>query len=74
MLTRRKSVTMLALFLVAPLVTACVTSGPSVRCGPLDKPIRLSPESIDALSEDEVKAVLERNEALEKKGCATPNR
>ena len=55
-------------------MTGCVTSGRSGSCGPLDVPIRLSVESIDALSDDEVKAILERNEALEKKGCATPNR
>ena len=64
----------MAACLLAPLVTGCVISGRSGSCGPLDVPIRLSEQSIDSLADDEVKAILERNEALEKKGCATPNR
>lgn len=57
------------------LVSSCATVGqPSEGCGPNDVAIRLSPEVIDQLSDSQVKEILTRNESLEKRGCAVPNK
>lgn len=57
------------------VLAACVgTDTSSALCGPNDVATRLSVETIDTLSNEQVKDILAKNEALEKRGCAVPNR
>lgn len=60
------------------LVSGCVTVGHSISpdgvCGPNDKPIRLTPEIQDQLTDDQVRQILAYNEGLVDRGCAVPNK
>lgn len=64
-----------SLCLVLLLVTGCASGGASISgCTAADTPIRLSSETIDTLTDDQVKTILNRNEELADRGCAKPNR
>ena len=57
------------------LGNSCKTVGPiGETCGPNDVATRLSPAVIDQLTDAQVKDLLSKNEALVKRGCATPNK
>lgn len=64
----------LSLLAALLLVTGCVTGGSGGECLPTDVAIRLTPEQIDDLSDEQVKVILGRNEELAARGCAIPNR
>lgn len=60
---------------VALLVSSCVSvGGRSSLCGPNDTATRLTDQQIDLLSDEQVKDILSKNEALEKRGCAVANK
>ena len=57
------------------LESSCKTVGPiGETCGPNDVATRLSPAVIAQLTDAQVKDLLSKNEALVKRGCATPNK
>jgi hypothetical protein len=53
-------------------VANCASVGRDVDCN--GEAIRLSDKAIDALSDDEVKAILTYNESGYNRGCYVPNR
>ena len=69
-----RSVQRLMPLLLLIIVASCATVGPPVNCGPNDRAIRMTPEQIATLTDEQVSAILIRNEELYKRGCAIPNR
>lgn len=56
------------------LVSSCATSGPLADlCGPNDKVIRYTVEQQDAMTDQQARDNLARNEELERRGCAVAN-
>lgn len=56
-------------------MSSCVSVGHrSSTCGPNDTATRLTNEQIDLLTPEQVKDILAKNEALEKRGCAVANK
>jgi hypothetical protein len=53
-------------------LSGCVSTVPVV-CGPNDKAIRYDRAQIDAMSDEQVKDNLARNNELERRGCAISN-
>ncbi len=65
----------LSLCLVLLLVTSCVGGGANISgCTAADVPIRMTNAQIDALSDEQVKIILNRNEELADRGCARANK
>lgn len=61
------------LILLTMFVTSCSTVGRNADCGPNDRPIRLSEQQINNLTDEQARAILIRNEELVSRGCAKPN-
>lgn len=60
---------------VMMLVTGCASVGvPTKYCGPNDTALYLSKKQIDLLTDEQVKDILAKNEALYARGCAKPTK
>lgn len=55
------------------LVASCASVGPSANCGAGDGALYLTQEQQDALTDDQVREILGRNEAQVLRNCAVPN-
>lgn len=64
---------LLALMLLL-LVASCASVGPSDNCGAGDGATYLTVEQQDALTDDQVRQILGRNDAQVVRGCAIPNK
>ena len=59
------------LCVVMMLVTGCASVGVTTKyCGPNDTAIYLSQQQITSLTDEQVKDILAKNEALYERGCA----
>lgn len=63
-------------FLLLMLVSGCATNGPVSSVGSCAGigAVRYSQATIDAMTDEEVRDNLDRNDAAERLGCAIPNK